>query len=283
MVDLAVIPIGGAGSRLYPLTHGGNRALLPLGDRTMLQIALSELDDAGVQEFVVVVDNIIHFKKIISPCPIPKQPVDERQVLNIEEFNKLMRRVHLVQQSGRYPGGLASGILACRDYIKNAPFIVLLCDDIVVSSGNASKQVIEAFEETSCWSIGLTRVSQCEITEFGIVDIQNLDGTRCKICCAVEKRRIQDTEPKFGIVGRYVFGADSMTAIEDSLDAVRCDPEFGTTGFHLTCAIDKKASEGLVVGELFNGNYFHTGTMHGYLRALRWLLNNKAADGRDSV
>lgn len=276
MVDIAVIPIAGAGSRLYPLTHGWNKALLPLGDKMMLQIALCELDNAGVQEFIVVVDNVTYFKKIISPCPMPKQPIDERQVFVIEEFNKLIRRVHLVQQSGRYPGGLASGVLDCRDYIKNAPFIVSLCDDVVMSSDNATKQVIRAFEETSCWSIGLTRISQCEIAEFGIVGVRSLVGTRCKVCCAAEKRRIQSIEPEFGIVGRYVFGPDAMTVIEDSLESVRCDPEFRTTGFHLTCAIDKKAREGLVVGELLTGNYFHTGTMKGYLLALRWLLNNKA-------
>jgi UTP--glucose-1-phosphate uridylyltransferase len=282
MVNIAIIPIVGSGTRLQPLTYGVPKALLPLGNRTMLQIAIRELHQAGIKDFFVVVDDVNLYKRILSPHPKPNQEIDKAQESAIEEFNALMQhRFHFIQFSDTYPGGLAAPVLECRDYVKNEPFMLILCDDVVFSPINPCSQLIRAFEETGCWSIGLTKISKHEVREFGIVGVKNTIGTRYQIYAAAEKRLLQGVTPEYGMVGRYLFGPGALTIIEDSLEIVRQDPVFTSTGFHITHAIHKKATQGQVVGELLQGKYFHTGTMTGYLSANHYFLTEE--DGLQSL
>ena len=149
MVDLAIILLGGSGTCLQPLTYGVNKALLPLGSRTMLQVVLAELHRAGIQNFIFPVNDVNFYKHFLTPHSMPNQQIDKLQALAIEEFNKLMQnRINIVQTSRKYPGGLASSILDCSDFVKNVSFIVVLCDDVIFSNINPSLQVIKAFEET---------------------------------------------------------------------------------------------------------------------------------------
>jgi choline kinase len=53
MIELAVLLCAGAGTRLRPLTDDRPKALVPVGDETMLARAVRLLRQAGVREFVV--------------------------------------------------------------------------------------------------------------------------------------------------------------------------------------------------------------------------------------
>ena len=54
MLDTAVIPCGGLGTRLQPITRWVPKELLPVGLRPVLYWALDEIADAGVPRAIVI-------------------------------------------------------------------------------------------------------------------------------------------------------------------------------------------------------------------------------------
>jgi len=62
MKVIVIIPAAGLGTRLRPLTHDRPKALVEVGGRTLLEIALSRLREFGVQDVIV---NVHHFADMV--------------------------------------------------------------------------------------------------------------------------------------------------------------------------------------------------------------------------
>jgi len=51
----AIIPVAGAGTKLRPHTYTQPKALIPLAGRTILNIIVDQLKDAGINEFIFII------------------------------------------------------------------------------------------------------------------------------------------------------------------------------------------------------------------------------------
>ena len=51
----AIIPVAGAGTKLRPHTYTQPKALIPLAGRTILNIIVDQLKDAGITEFIFII------------------------------------------------------------------------------------------------------------------------------------------------------------------------------------------------------------------------------------
>lgn len=54
MIKTAVIPAAGSATRLRPLTNNCHKCMLPLGQTTMIKLILAALQDAGVEEAIII-------------------------------------------------------------------------------------------------------------------------------------------------------------------------------------------------------------------------------------
>ncbi len=144
-----IILAGGSGTRLWPITMGVSKQLLPIYDKPMIYYPLSVLMLGGIREIAIITtpEDQVQFKRLMG-----------------DGSQWGLRFTYIVQPS---PDGLAQAYLLARDFLAGAPSAMVLGDNIFFGHG-----LPEALAAADSNSEGGTvfgyRVSDPE--RYGVVD-----------------------------------------------------------------------------------------------------------------
>ncbi|MEM6388377.1 MAG: glucose-1-phosphate thymidylyltransferase RfbA [Pseudomonadota bacterium] len=112
-----IILAGGSGTRLYPITMGLSKQLLPIYDKPMIYYPLSVLMLAGIRQIAVITT-----------------PEDQGQFQRLlEDGQQWGLDFTYIQQPS--PDGLAQAYLLARDFLAGAPSAMVLGDNIFFGHG----------------------------------------------------------------------------------------------------------------------------------------------------
>ena len=147
-----IILAGGAGTRLYPLTLGVSKQMLPIYDKPMIFYPLSVLMLAGIREILIITtpEDVLCFRKLLG---------DGSQY-----------GIELSYEQQPTPGGLAQAFIIGETFIGNHPVCMILGDNIFYGH-YFSENLKAATSKPSGATVFGYHVSDPE--RFGVVEFDN--------------------------------------------------------------------------------------------------------------
>lgn len=206
-ITRAVIPAGGRGTRLYPLTKSQPKEMLPLGTIPTIQGVAEEMVAAGVTDILIVTGEgkgpiEDHFDPVAGLCPSDFPDAEPSPVLDGETV-----RFSYTRQGE--PLGLGDAISHGRQFAGDSHVLVALGDCIITCErrGGALRRMVEAHvKHEAAASILVQRVSIEDTSRYGIVDPgAQMGESAFEMADIVEKPGPDRAPSRFAVAARYAF------------------------------------------------------------------------------
>ena len=262
-VTKAIITAAGFGTRFLPATKTVPKEMLPVLEYPTIHYVVKELVDSGIKDIVVVVR---------KSSPATEQYFDVAD--DIEEFLKkggkdeILKKVQygnhvanfaFIKQDISLPLGPAAPILSAKQWIGDDDFVVVCCDDLVLSEKPAVKALVETFEKKDCEGvIGVQEIDWEEVWKYGIAEIR--EGSNNELSVLTEKPKKEDAKTNLVSYGRYVFSSKMF----EYLDPTKVEPG---REFYFSEVINRMAQNEKVLVEKIDGEWLTTGDPLNMLKA----------------
>jgi UTP--glucose-1-phosphate uridylyltransferase len=217
-VRKAVFPVAGMGTRFLPATKAVPKEMLPVVDKPVIQYAVEEAREAGIEQFVfitgrgkhVIEDHFDHAYELESLLEARDKTAELNSLL---ESLPLSGSVGFIRQ--QQPLGLGHAVWCARHFVGNEPFAVLLPDDLMVGAPGALSQMIRAYDQVGGGIIVAAEEKAREETQrYGVVDPGAVKGNVTEVRGVVEKPDPANAPSNLCIIGRYIL----QPQIFDELD-----------------------------------------------------------------
>jgi len=261
-VKKAVITAGGWGTRFLPVTKCQPKEMLPLVDKPLIQYAVEEAVACGA-ELVIIVTSIgkraieDHFDRN-ADLEIALEKKEETELLQSVRRLSNMADICYVRQKAQL--GLGHAVLTTRRLVGKEPFMLILPDDLFEYHELVLKQMLEIYEQYHSSVIALRRVSENQISRYGIVYSEKVDENIYELKRVIEKPRPNKAPSNLAIMGRYVLAPEIFEALEATLPGAGGE-------IQLTDALALLLRRQAVYGYVFNGDYYDAGTPIGWIKA----------------
>jgi UTP--glucose-1-phosphate uridylyltransferase len=260
----AVFPVAGLGTRFLPATKSIPKEMLPIVDKPLIQYAVEEALEAGIDTLIFVTSRKKHaisdhfdtaFELETRLAAQGKTELLKRITDIVPEH---VARVHVTQPEAR---GLGHAVLCAESAVGNEPFAVILADDMI---RNAEKgclaQMVEAWDASGSSLIGVETVPMEMTSQYGVVGVSDGEGQARRIEKIVEKPAPDKAPSNLGVVGRYILDAEIFNHLRT----------LGTGAggeIQLTDGIAAMLEQSPVSAWLFDGVRYDCGSQTGFIRA----------------
>jgi UTP--glucose-1-phosphate uridylyltransferase len=265
-VRKAVIPAAGLGTRFLPATKSIPKEMIPVVDKPGIQYAVEEAVRAGIRDVLIITSR----GKQSLEDHFDRAPDLERELANsgknkeLEDVRSIaaMADVHFVRQ--QEPLGLGHAVSLARPHVGSEAFVVMLPDEIVPRPTSGERDLVgslvEIFEEKDASVVAVRTVPREDVSNYGIVDHDKMEGNVARVRGLVEKPSVDEAPSELSLPGRYLFSGEIFEALD------KTKPGHGGE-IQLTDAIDLLATEGEVYAYLHEGPIYDVGKKLEYLKA----------------
>jgi glucose-1-phosphate thymidylyltransferase len=172
-----IVLAGGTGSRLWPITLGTNKHLLPVYDKPMIHYPIATIMAAGIREILIISNpaDLDSYKKLLG------------------DGSEIGVQFHFAIQEN--PRGIAESFIIAEEFLKDSPVCLILGDNIFHGSG-LGRQLMEN-----------TKIDGAQIFAYGVSnpsDYGVIEFSKEGVPISIEEKPL---EPKsnFAIPGLYFF------------------------------------------------------------------------------
>ena len=268
-VKKAIFPVGGLGTRFLPATKSMPKEMLPIVDKPLIQYAVEEAANAGIEQFIFVtsrgksaIENHFDHSFELENNLLAK---GKRQTLaSAQEMLKIPGSYAYVRQ--QEPAGLGHAIWCARHLIQNESFAVILADDLIFGQ-STTKEMIKNY--TSGNMVAIMEVDKQKVSSYGIVKVDKSDKDLMQINQMVEKPSVENAPSNLAIIGRYILDHKVFDVLEKQ--------ERGASQeIQLTDAISSQLDKVPCLGYRIKNERFDCGSKLGFLQAnISFGLNRK--------
>ncbi|MGH7903383.1 MAG: UTP--glucose-1-phosphate uridylyltransferase GalU [Candidatus Dormibacteraceae bacterium] len=264
-VRKAVFPAAGLGTRFLPVTKAQPKEMLPLVDKPTIQYGVEEAIASGIEEVIMVTGGgkraiVDHFDRSreIEFYLADRGKDDLLGIL--EEVDRLSDLVDITYIQQKEPLGLGHAVWTARRLVGDEPCAVLLADDVILGRQPCLRQLMDVHRQTGATVLAARRVEASQVGRYGIIATGESKGAVHQVTDLVEKPELGRSPSNLAILGRYVLAPAVLRALGET------EPGAGKE-IQLTDAIRRTIPGGQVVALEFEGDYYDTGTVAGYLKA----------------
>ena len=264
----AVFPVAGLGTRFLPATKVVPKELLPVVDRPLIQYAVDEAREAGIEQLILVTGRgktgiVEHFDIAFEL----EQTMTERgkDLAVLEPTRATPGDVIAVRQ--QVPLGLGHAIWCARAIVGDEPFAIFLPDELMVAKPGGTgcmKQMVEAYNQVGGNLISVLEVPMEQVSSYGVIDpcevLEGFGGALTEVRGLVEKPRQADAPSNKIVSGRYILQPEVMRVLENQGKGAGGE-------IQLTDAMAKMIGTQPFHAVTFDGNRYDCGSKIGFVEA----------------
>lgn len=275
-VRKAIITDAGFASRYLPITKTIPKAMLPFGNKPIMQFVVEECAEAGIEEIIIV--STPEGKPIYedyfnnSVNRIRKQLASQGKVDRYEPVQEVLDfpKIVVITQDPSLPYGNGSPVASAQKFVEGEDaFLVLYSDDMIFGKPGDAKILVDSYTKNpDAEAIIMSQEVDADVVDkYGIISFVN--GTENELDTIVEKPS-KGTEPsRLASYGRYLLKPSIFDFLNPSNTGL--DGELWTVD-----AITKVSSTKKVLVERTQGEWMTTGDPENYFHAhLKFVIENE--------
>jgi UTP--glucose-1-phosphate uridylyltransferase len=239
--------------------------MLPLVDKPTIQYGIEEAIASGIEEVIMVTGGgkraiVDHFDRSLELEHYVRARGRDDLLQILKDVDLLTDQLDITYIQQKEPRGLGHAVWTAHRLVEGEPCAVLLADDVILGEIPCLKQLIDAHRETGATVLAARRVPKSDVSRYGMIATGSSNGRLHEVADVIEKPAPDEAPSDLAALGRYVL----LPAVFQELE--RLEPGAGNE-IQLIDAVRRSLRHSKVVAVEFEGDYYDTGTIPGYLRA----------------
>lgn len=262
-VRKAIIPVAGLGTRMLPATKAVPKEMLPIVDRPVIQYAVDEAREAGIEHIVFVTGR----NKSAIEDYFDQMPELSDTLGKAGKHEQLRSLEQLLPQAGattftrqQAPLGLGHAVWCAREVVGNEPFALILPDMVGFGDKGCLAELMELFSVTGGNVVSVEACDPNMTHKYGIVGKGAPIADGFQVTAMVEKPTPAEAPSNLYINGRYI--------LQPEIFGLLANQQRGAGGeIQLTDSMERLAETQAFYARPFTGRMYDCGSKEGFVEA----------------